>query len=111
MSSRKVDRVLAEAFSIWSSATSLKFKLQRTGKVHIDLRFERKDHGDEDPFDGKGRAVALPQIKRLTALEASLSLWQILGGCHLTSETHQVSLGTCQASLDTHPSKRKADFE
>ena len=55
MSSRKVDRVLAEAFSIWSSATSLKFKQQRTGKVHIDLRFERKEHGDEDPFDGKGR--------------------------------------------------------
>ena len=58
MSSRKVDRVLAEAFSIWSSATSLKFKLQRTGKVHIDLRFERKDHGDEDPFDGKGGTLA-----------------------------------------------------
>ena len=54
MSSRKVDRVLAEAFSIWSAATSLKFKHQRTGKVHIELRFERKEHGDEDPFDGKG---------------------------------------------------------
>ena len=54
MSSRKVDRVLEEAFSIWSAATSLKFKHQRTGKVHIELRFERKEHGDEDPFDGKG---------------------------------------------------------
>ena len=55
MSSRKVDKVLTEAFSLWSSATSLTFRQQRTGKVHIEIRFERKEHGDEDPFDGKGR--------------------------------------------------------
>ena len=66
MSSRKVDKVVAEAFSIWSSATSLKFKHQRTGKVHIEMRFERKDHGDEDPFDGKGRAVTSCQSQTST---------------------------------------------
>ena len=58
MSSRKVDKVLTEAFSIWSTASGLKFRHQRTGKVHIELRFERKDHGDEDPFDGKGGTLA-----------------------------------------------------
>ena len=66
MSSRKVDKVVAEAFSIWSSATNLKFKHQRTGKV--EMRFERKDHGDEDPFDGKGRAVTSCQSQTSTGL-------------------------------------------
>ena len=50
-----VDKIIRKAFNIWSKATNLKFTQKKSGKVHIEIRFERKEHGDEDPFDGKGR--------------------------------------------------------
>ena len=47
-----------KAFRIWESETDLRFKQQNSGKVHIEIRFERRSHGDEDPFDGKGHTLA-----------------------------------------------------
>ena len=49
-----VDKVIRKAFSIWSKATNLKFTPKKKGKVHIDIRFERGDHGDGAGFDGAG---------------------------------------------------------
>lgn len=58
MSSRMAERVISQALSIWEEATNLKFVRQTAGKVHIEVRFERKRHGDEDDFDGRGGTLA-----------------------------------------------------
>ena len=92
MSSRKVDKVLTEAFSIWSSASGLKFRHQRTGKVHIEIRFERKDHGDEDPFDDAQAEIidtllaSIPHFPRLGEVEPSAEGHD--GGCCGGSPAH-----------------------
>ncbi|KAK7081846.1 putative peptidoglycan binding domain [Halocaridina rubra] len=53
-----VDREIAAAFKVWSDATNLTFKPVTGGKVHIEVRFERGEHGDGDPFDGPGGTLA-----------------------------------------------------
>ena len=58
LSSFTTDRVIAKALKIWEDATNLEFVKQSSGKVHIEIRFERKRHGDEDDFDGRGGTLA-----------------------------------------------------
>jgi len=53
-----VDREIKKALSTWSDHTDLKFVRKRSGKVHIDIRFEGGEHGDGDPFDGSGGTLA-----------------------------------------------------
>ncbi|XP_066986198.1 matrix metalloproteinase-16 isoform X1 [Macrobrachium rosenbergii] len=53
-----VDREIAAAFKVWEDATNLKFEAVTGGKVHIEIRFERAEHGDGDPFDGPGGTLA-----------------------------------------------------
>ena len=48
------DRVIAEALRLWERETNLNFVRSSSGKVHIEIRFERGRHGDEDDFDGRG---------------------------------------------------------
>ena len=52
------DRVIEEALSLWEQETNLKFVRTSSGKVHIEIRFERGRHGDEDDFDGRGGTLA-----------------------------------------------------
>ena len=52
------NRVIAEALSLWERETNLKFVRASSGKVHIEIRFERGRHGDEDDFDGRGGTLA-----------------------------------------------------
>ncbi|XP_049802932.1 matrix metalloproteinase-24 isoform X2 [Schistocerca nitens] len=56
----KVDRELARAFGVWSDYTDLTFTQVKSGseQVHIDIRFEKGEHGDGDPFDGPGGTLA-----------------------------------------------------
>ncbi|CAK1599767.1 unnamed protein product [Parnassius mnemosyne] len=54
----EVDIELAKAFSVWSDYTDLTFTQKRTGPVHIEIRFEKGEHGDGDPFDGPGGTLA-----------------------------------------------------
>lgn len=54
----EVDRTLRKAFNVWEKATGLKFSEKDNGKVHIEIRFERRSHGDDDPFDGLGGTLA-----------------------------------------------------
>ena len=49
-----VDKIIRKAFNIWSKATNLKFTQKKSGKVHIEIRFERGSHGDDAAFDGPG---------------------------------------------------------
>ncbi|XP_055929701.1 matrix metalloproteinase-16-like [Argiope bruennichi] len=54
----KVDKEIARAFKLWSDVTLLTFEERKRGRVNIDIRFERREHGDGDPFDGPGRTLA-----------------------------------------------------
>ncbi|XP_042226891.1 matrix metalloproteinase-16-like [Homarus americanus] len=53
-----VDREIESAFQVWADVTDLAFRAVSTGKVHIEVRFERGEHGDGDPFDGPGGTLA-----------------------------------------------------
>ena len=43
---------------MWEAATDLTFSLKKSGSVHIEIRFERYEHGDGDAFDGPGGTLA-----------------------------------------------------
>ncbi|GAB6022882.1 S-methylmethionine permease mmp1 [Chamberlinius hualienensis] len=52
-----VDNEIRKSFDIWSEVTDLKFT-QTYDKAHIEIRFEKFEHGDGDPFDGPGGTLA-----------------------------------------------------
>lgn len=54
----KIDNEIHEAFQVWENATDLTFTRKSSGKVHIEIRFESREHGDGDPFDGEGGTLA-----------------------------------------------------
>eukprot|EP00090_Calanus_glacialis_P045346 TRINITY_DN8369_c0_g1_i1.p1 TRINITY_DN8369_c0_g1~~TRINITY_DN8369_c0_g1_i1.p1 ORF type:complete len:559 (+),score=136.99 TRINITY_DN8369_c0_g1_i1:156-1832(+) len=58
LSKKEVDDTMEKAFKVWEKPTDLKFEKKTSGKVHIDIRFERRSHGDDDPFDGEGGTLA-----------------------------------------------------
>ena len=58
LSRSQVDKEIKKALSVWSEHTDLKFVRKRSGKVHIDIRFEKGEHGDGDRFDGAGGTLA-----------------------------------------------------
>ena len=53
-----MDDEIKKAFEIWSKHSDLTFERKSTGSVHIEVRFEKKEHGDGDPFDGPGGTLA-----------------------------------------------------
>ncbi|UYV80418.1 Mmp1 [Cordylochernes scorpioides] len=55
---QRVEKEIARAFRVWSSVSPLNFTERKSGRVHIDVRFEEGEHGDGDPFDGPGRTLA-----------------------------------------------------
>ncbi|CAL8075143.1 unnamed protein product [Orchesella dallaii] len=58
LSRETVDREIEAAFRMWQEVSNLTFKREFQGKVHIEIKFERENHGDEEPFDGKGKTTA-----------------------------------------------------
>ena len=61
----QIDRTMKQAFEMWEAATDLTFSLKSSGSVHIEIRFERYEHGDGDAFDGPGGTLAhayFPQV-------------------------------------------------
>ncbi|XP_040581944.1 LOW QUALITY PROTEIN: stromelysin-3-like [Lepeophtheirus salmonis] len=58
LSKKEVDEDIQDAFKIWEEVTNLNFRKKDYGSVHIEIRFERKEHGDGDPFDGPGGTLA-----------------------------------------------------
>lgn len=53
-----VDAEVAKAFAVWSKYTDLTFTPKKSSSVHIEIRFEKGEHGDGDPFDGQGGTLA-----------------------------------------------------
>ena len=54
----EVDQAVKEAFEMWEQVTDLTFSRKMSGSVHIEIRFDRYEHGDGDPFDGPGGTLA-----------------------------------------------------
>ncbi|XP_050432080.1 matrix metalloproteinase-14 isoform X2 [Adelges cooleyi] len=54
----ETDSEVRKAFNVWSEVTPLTFTHKRSGQVHIEIRFEKGEHGDGDPFDGPGGTLA-----------------------------------------------------
>jgi matrix metalloproteinase-14 (membrane-inserted) len=58
LAEQEVDREIEKALNVWAEVTDLTFEQRTFGKVHIDIKFEDRMHGDGDPFDGKGGTLA-----------------------------------------------------
>merc|ERR1719295_1797669 len=58
LSKKDVDETVKKAFTMWQEATGLTFERKDSGSVHIEIRFEKYEHGDGDPFDGPGGTLA-----------------------------------------------------
>lgn len=58
LSNTDVDKAVKEAFDMWEAVTDLTFVRKSSGSVHIEIRFDRYEHGDGDPFDGPGGTLA-----------------------------------------------------
>jgi len=81
-----VDKEIEKALKVWSDVTDLTFEQRRSGKVHIDIRFESFHHGDGDPFDGVGGTLAhafFPVsflLSEVVRRKSTISLGQVYGG-------------------------------
>ena len=47
----EVKTCLKKAFRLWSRYADLHFSEDTVGRGDLEIRFERGDHGDGDPFD------------------------------------------------------------
>jgi matrix metalloproteinase-14 (membrane-inserted) len=55
LSKSDVDSEIRKALDVWSAQTDLTFTEKNSGRVHIEIKFEKREHGDGDPFDGQER--------------------------------------------------------
>ena len=68
---------MKQAFGMWQDVTDLTFSLKASGSVHIEIRFERYEHGDGDAFDGPGGTLAhayFPQVGILDTLDSPTNI-------------------------------------
>ena len=50
-----IPRIKSEGYDFLFNLADLTFTEKKSGRVHIDIRFEKREHGDGDPFDGQAR--------------------------------------------------------
>ncbi|CAD6189301.1 unnamed protein product [Caenorhabditis auriculariae] len=50
--------VFRKAFKVWEEDTGLEFVETAHESPHIDIQFRSREHGDGEPFDGKGDVLA-----------------------------------------------------
>uniref|UniRef100_A0A8C3YG22 Matrix metallopeptidase 12 n=1 Tax=Catagonus wagneri TaxID=51154 RepID=A0A8C3YG22_9CETA len=53
-----VDYAIQKAFQVWSNVTPLKFRKINAGEADIMIKFALREHGDFNPFDGRGGILA-----------------------------------------------------
>ena len=58
LSKTDVDLAIKQALNVWAVKTNLEFVKKTSGRVHLDIRFEKRYHGDKDSFDGNGGILA-----------------------------------------------------
>ncbi|XP_055971018.1 macrophage metalloelastase [Sorex fumeus] len=58
LSREDVDYAIQKAFQVWSEVTPLKFRKINDGVADIMIHFAFREHGDFDPFDGRGGVIA-----------------------------------------------------
>ncbi|CAK9297285.1 unnamed protein product [Gordionus sp. m RMFG-2023] len=56
----KIDNEIKKAFDLWAKYSNLTFKqmIDETKHIHIDIRWEKGDHGDGTPMGGPALVVA-----------------------------------------------------
>ncbi|TRY69363.1 hypothetical protein TCAL_07676 [Tigriopus californicus] len=55
----EIDKEISRAFQIWSDSSNLDFKrVLAPEQADIQLDFFRRNHGSDDPFDGRGGVLA-----------------------------------------------------
>jgi matrix metalloproteinase-14 (membrane-inserted) len=64
---------MRKAFELWSGVTNLDFEQKASGSVHIEIRFEYKEHGDGDPFDGPGGTLAHAYFPQVNIISPDIS--------------------------------------
>merc|ERR550539_274550 len=68
-----VDKIIREAFDLWEEVTNLKFTEKKSGKVHIQIRFEKGAHGTTPTLTDLG-ATELTPSSRVTAATLTLTM-------------------------------------
>lgn len=58
ISNALVDRDIRKAFDLWSGVTNMNFLYKASGDIDIKISFDTYDHGDGEPFDGRGGTLA-----------------------------------------------------
>uniref|UniRef100_A0A2C9KBK3 Peptidase metallopeptidase domain-containing protein n=1 Tax=Biomphalaria glabrata TaxID=6526 RepID=A0A2C9KBK3_BIOGL len=59
LSRDRAEKEVYEALKVWGNVTPLNFILRPFDeKVDIDIKFARRQHGDGNPFDGRGQTLA-----------------------------------------------------
>lgn len=53
-----VERIMTYAFKAWSDVTPLKFTMETSGQVDMEVSFTTRHHEDGYPFDGHGGTLA-----------------------------------------------------
>jgi hypothetical protein len=58
LTKREIDDTIRDAFNEWAKVTPLTFKKVDSGKVDINIKFVKEEHGDGYPFDRRGGTLA-----------------------------------------------------
>ena len=58
-------RDIKKAFDLWSGVTNRKFIYKASGGIDIYISLVTYDHGDVDPFDGRGVTLAHTPIMEM----------------------------------------------
>ena len=106
LNKNEVDAEIRKAFDMWQVASALSFIEITSGSADIEIDFKRYDHGDGNPFDGKGGVLAhayFPQFGGAAHFDDSepWSVKEFVGNQLLNTLTHEFghSLGLRHSSV------------
>ena len=107
LSKQEVIQAMEEAFKVWSDVADLEFERVTDGEAHIVIEFSSGDHGDDDPFDGRGGTLAhafFPVFGGDVHFDSEEN-WTVKsfdGVSLVQSATHEIGHSLGEASLFNH---------